>query len=71
MEEGLFPHSRSLNSEAQMEEERRLCYVGMTRAEKRLFLSWAQLSPPVWRRPAGAEYPFAFLNEVPRALSSS
>ena len=42
MEEGLFPHSRSLDSEAQMEEERRLCYVGMTRAEKRLFLSWAR-----------------------------
>jgi DNA helicase-2/ATP-dependent DNA helicase PcrA len=36
---GLFPHMRSLDSEAQMEEERRLCYVGMTRAEKRLFLS--------------------------------
>ena len=36
MEEGLFPHSRSLLSEAAMEEERRLCYVGMTRAEKRL-----------------------------------
>ena len=34
--------SRSLDSEAQMEEERRLCYVGMTRAEKRLFISWAR-----------------------------
>jgi hypothetical protein len=33
---------RSLDSDAQMEEERRLCYVGMTRAEKRLFLSWAR-----------------------------
>ena len=42
MEEGLFPHSRSLDSEAQMEEERRLCYVGMTRAEKRLILTWAR-----------------------------
>ena len=37
MEEGLFPHSRSLDSKAAMEEERRLCYVGMTRAEKRLY----------------------------------
>ena len=42
LEEGLFPHSRSLDSEAAMEEERRLCYVGMTRAEKRLYLSWAR-----------------------------
>ncbi len=42
MEEGLFPHSRSINSEAAMEEERRLCYVGMTRAEKRLILTWAK-----------------------------
>ena len=42
MEEGLFPHSRSFDSPAMLEEERRLCYVGMTRAEKRLFLSWAR-----------------------------
>jgi DNA helicase-2/ATP-dependent DNA helicase PcrA len=40
MEEGLFPHSRSLTtSESAVEEERRLCYVGMTRAEKRLTMS--------------------------------
>jgi len=42
MEEGLFPHSRSIDSPAMLEEERRLCYVGMTRAEKRLLLSWAR-----------------------------
>ncbi len=41
LEEGLFPHKRSLDSPAEMEEERRLCYVGMTRARKRLFLSSA------------------------------
>ena len=68
MEEGLFPHSRSLDSEAQMEEERRLCYVGMTRAEKRLFLSWARYR----RRYGGGQpepsIPSRFLNEVPKAL---
>lgn len=68
MEEGLFPHSRSLDSEAQMEEERRLCYVGMTRAEKRLFLSWARTR----RRFGGGQpepsIPSRFLNEVPRTL---
>jgi DNA helicase-2/ATP-dependent DNA helicase PcrA len=41
MEEGIFPHSRSLLDEAEVEEERRLCYVGMTRARRRLFLSYA------------------------------
>ncbi len=42
MEEGLFPHSRSLENDTQMEEERRLCYVGMTRARQQLFCSWAR-----------------------------
>src|SRR6195256_6166280 len=42
LEEGLFPHSRSLDSESSMEEERRLCYVGMTRSETKLYLSWAR-----------------------------
>ncbi|MFQ5328515.1 MAG: ATP-dependent helicase [Thermodesulfobacteriota bacterium] len=42
MEEGLFPHSRSLDEDDQMEEERRLCYVGMTRAMERLFLLCAR-----------------------------
>ena len=42
MEEGIFPHSRSLMDKYALEEERRLCYVGMTRAKIRLFLSYAQ-----------------------------
>ena len=71
MEEGLFPHSRSLNSEAAMEEERRLCYVGMTRAEKRLVLSWAK-----WRRRFGGgeqerSLKSRFLGEVPSNLTIS
>jgi DNA helicase II / ATP-dependent DNA helicase PcrA len=68
LEEGLFPHSRSVDSEGAMEEERRLCYVGMTRAEKRLYLSWAR-----YRRRFGGGQPEAsirsrFLQEVPPAL---
>ncbi|MBW3538552.1 UvrD-helicase domain-containing protein [Candidatus Parcubacteria bacterium] len=41
MEEGIFPHSRALFDGAQMEEERRLCYVGMTRAKTQLYLTYA------------------------------
>ena len=68
MEEGLFPHSRSIESPTAMEEERRLCYVGMTRAEKRLVLSWAH-----WRRRFGIgepqrSTPSRFLREVPGQL---
>src|SRR5207302_7646933 len=68
LEEGIFPHSRSLLSEAAMEEERRLCYVGMTRAEKRLYVTWAR-----YRRRFGGGQPEAclpsrFLNEVPPSL---
>ena len=68
MELGLFPHSRSMNSEEALEEERRLCYVGMTRARKRLFLSWARFR----RRFGGGEQerstPSWFLSEVPELL---
>ncbi|MEO7653091.1 MAG: UvrD-helicase domain-containing protein [Bryobacteraceae bacterium] len=69
MEEGLFPHSRSLESTSAMEEERRLCYVGMTRAEKKLFLTWARFR----RRFGGGEQertrPSRFLGEVPAQLT--
>jgi DNA helicase-2/ATP-dependent DNA helicase PcrA len=68
LEEGLFPHSRSLDSESAMEEERRLCYVGMTRAEVKLFLSWARFR----RRYGGGQpeqsIPSRFLKEVPATL---
>ena len=42
MEEGIFPHSRSIFDGSELEEERRLCYVGMTRAKSKLYLSYAQ-----------------------------
>ena len=42
MEEGLFPHSRSLMDKHELEEERRLCYVGMTRAKENLFLTYSR-----------------------------
>ena len=68
LEEGLFPHSRSLESEAAMEEERRLCYVGMTRAESKLYLTWARYR----RRFGGGQpeqsIPSRFLKEVPMTL---
>jgi DNA helicase-2/ATP-dependent DNA helicase PcrA len=41
LEEGLFPHFQSSNSKEELEEERRLCYVGMTRARRKLYLTWS------------------------------
>jgi DNA helicase-2/ATP-dependent DNA helicase PcrA len=41
LEEGVFPHARSMNDPDEIEEERRLCYVGVTRAKERVVLSWA------------------------------
>ncbi|MBB6213950.1 DNA helicase-2/ATP-dependent DNA helicase PcrA [Anaerosolibacter carboniphilus] len=43
MEEGIFPISRAVNDDRELEEERRLCYVGITRAEERLFISHAMI----------------------------
>jgi DNA helicase-2/ATP-dependent DNA helicase PcrA len=68
MEEGLFPHSRTLLEMDDIEEERRLCYVGMTRAMDTLILSRA-----VYRRRYGTDLPEAsvpsrFLEEVPANL---
>jgi DNA helicase-2/ATP-dependent DNA helicase PcrA len=68
MEEGLFPHSRTFLDPDQLEEERRLCYVGMTRAMNTLMLSRAR-----YRRRFGTDMPEAsvpsrFLEEVPPQL---
>jgi DNA helicase-2/ATP-dependent DNA helicase PcrA len=66
LEEGLFPHQRSLDEPGGLEEERRLCYVGMTRAMQRLVLSWAEV-----RRLHGREHytsPSRFLAEMPPEL---
>jgi DNA helicase-2/ATP-dependent DNA helicase PcrA len=62
LEEGLVPHSRSLLDLASLEEERRLCYVGMTRAKEQLQLSWAQ-SRLVFGQRKLAE-PSRFLSEL-------
>ncbi len=69
MEEGLVPHTRSLQSPAALEEERRLIYVGMTRAMEQLFLTWAQ-SRQVFGQRRVAE-PSRFLTEIPRELVES
>ena len=68
LEEGLFPHSRSLDSKAAMEEERRLCYVGMTRAEQRLFLTNARYRRRYGGGQLEASIASRFLNEVPQTL---
>ena len=67
MEEGLLPHNRSLGDDDEMEEERRLCYVGMTRAQERLYMVRA------FRRRmmggiSGATIPSRFLRDIPREL---
>jgi DNA helicase-2/ATP-dependent DNA helicase PcrA len=66
MEEGLFPHKRSLNDGESLEEERRLCYVGITRAMRQLYMSYAES-----RRLHGVEnygVPSRFIREVPAEL---
>jgi ATP-dependent DNA helicase UvrD/PcrA len=66
LEEGVFPHSRALDDEKELEEERRLAYVGMTRAMRRLYLSHA------WRRATWGmgqpSMPSRFLLEIPAEL---
>jgi len=64
MEEGVFPHANSLRDPASLEEERRLCYVGMTRAMERLTLSCAGQRLRFGARSFGV--PSRFLSEIPR-----
>ena len=63
VEEGLFPHQMSTDQPGGLEEERRLCYVGMTRAEEKLIITYAEL-----RRLHGQErycQPSRFIRELP------
>ncbi len=69
MEESLFPHSRSFEDPLGMEEERRLCYVGMTRAKRRLYLSHAHTRAQFGETRANA--PSRFLADVPSNLLES
>ena len=66
LEETIFPHSRALYDQAEMEEERRLCYVGMTRARERLYLTYAQSRLLYGGLQMNA--PSRFLSEIPEAL---
>ena len=69
LEQGLFPHTRSLNDPLALEEERRLCYVGVTRAQEQLFLTHAQ-ERYVWGS-RELKIPSQFLKELPQDLITS
>jgi DNA helicase-2/ATP-dependent DNA helicase PcrA len=66
MEDGVFPHQRALGSASELEEERRLAYVGMTRAMKRLYLSRA-VARSTWGQP-NYNPESRFLSEIPAEL---
>ena len=66
MEEGLFPHSRTLLDDTEIEEERRTCYVGITRAERRLYLTYARQRTIYGRTELSR--PSRFLAEIPEEL---
>jgi DNA helicase-2/ATP-dependent DNA helicase PcrA len=66
LEDGLFPHQRSINDAEGLEEERRLCYVGLTRARRQLYLTYAEQ-----RRLHGIDnyaVPSRFIREIPSEL---
>lgn len=66
MEEGIFPHSRSMMDQNELEEERRLCYVGMTRAMERLYLMYAR-TRHLWGG-IQANVPSRFIEDIPEEL---
>ncbi len=68
LEEGLFPHSRTLNNPEELEEERRLCYVGMTRAMNTLILTRAHYRRRYGNDSPEQSIPSRFLEEVPSQL---
>jgi len=68
MEEGIFPHSQSMSTKEDLEEERRLCYVGITRAKRKLYATWTP-----YRKNYGPDAGFPaqisrFINEMPQNL---
>jgi DNA helicase-2/ATP-dependent DNA helicase PcrA len=67
MEEGLFPHQKSAEEPGRLSEERRLCYVGMTRAMQRLYLTYAESR--MLHGQTSTSYPSRFLSELPDELT--
>jgi DNA helicase-2/ATP-dependent DNA helicase PcrA len=66
MEEGLLPHSRAFVEEKELEEERRLCYVGITRAREKLFMTFAEQRQT--REGYTSQLPSRFLGEIPQEI---
>jgi len=67
MEEGLLPHSRSIRDPSEMEEERRLCYVGITRAKKKVYLIFARIRKIYGSTQANT--PSRFVSDIPEDLA--
>jgi len=66
VEEGILPHSRSFTDEDELEEERRLCYVGITRAKEKLYLTFAEQR--LTREGYSTQIPSRFLGEIPQDI---
>jgi len=66
VEEGILPHSRSFTDEEELEEERRLCYVGITRAKEKLYLTFSERR--LSREGYSTQIPSRFLGEIPQNI---